>query len=88
MKRASKKKVIQKNQIHEKDTGSAQVQIGILTQRIKDLTKHLETHPKDDHSRRGLLMMVGRRRKLLNYLKIHRGKEYEAIAEALKLKKN
>ena len=88
MKRTSKKKVIQKHQIHEKDTGSAQVQIAILTQRIKELTQHLESHPKDDHSRRGLLMMVGKRRKLLNYLKIHRGKEYEAISDALKIKKN
>jgi small subunit ribosomal protein S15 len=88
MQRRKKKNVIQKHQMHDKDTGSAQVQVAILTGRIKELTKHLEDHPKDDHSRRGLLMMVGKRRKLLNYLKMHRKKEFETVTDALKLKKN
>lgn len=87
MQRHKKKKIIQKHQIHEKDTGSTQVQIAILSERIKELTAHLADHPKDDHSRRGLLMMVGKRRKMLNYLKQHHKKEYEQLAESLKITK-
>lgn len=87
MQRNKKKKLIQKHQIHEKDTGSTQVQIAILSERIKELTVHLADHPKDDHSRRGLLMMVGKRRKMLNYLRLHHKKEYEQLAEALKITK-
>ena len=61
--------VITNNRLHEKDTGSPEVQIAILTTRINDLTGHLKIHKKDHHSRRGLLKMVGHRRNLLNYLK-------------------
>lgn len=82
-----KKKIIKKTAIHPKDTGSHQVQIAILTERIDDLAKHLEKHPKDNHSRRGLLMMVGRRRKLLNYMRSSHKKNYEELLEKLNLRK-
>lgn len=87
MKRDHKKKIISKNSMHPKDTGSHQVQIAILTERINELSKHLEGHPKDNHSRRGLLMMVGKRRKLLNYLKGSNKKSYEELLEKLDLRK-
>lgn len=64
-----KEDVIKQHQKHEKDTGSAEVQIALLTERINHLTDHFRTHSKDFHSRRGLLKMVGQRRRLLNYLK-------------------
>ncbi len=64
----SKAKIIKENQINEKDTGSANVQIGILTKRIDDLAGHLKKNPKDAHSRRGLLKMVSKRRKLEKYI--------------------
>lgn len=63
-----KNQVITANQLHEKDTGSPEVQIAILTKRINDLTEHLKVHKNDHHSRRGLLKMVGRRKNLLGYL--------------------
>lgn len=87
MKREHKKKVIGTHALHSKDTGSHQVQVAILTERINELSKHLEKHPKDNHSRRGLLMMVGKRRKLLNYLKSSHKKGYEEILEKLNLRK-
>lgn len=87
MKREHKKKVITKHALHAKDTGSHKVQVAILTERIGELSKHLETHPKDNHSRRGLLMMVGKRRKLLNYLKNADKKNYEELLEKLDLRK-
>lgn len=87
MKRAQKKQVIQKFSTHPKDTGSPQVQIAVLTERINDLSTHLEDHPKDNHSRRGLLMMVGKRRKLLNYMRINAKEDYETILGKLKLRK-
>lgn len=87
MKRDHKKKVITGNAMHAKDTGSHQVQVAILTERINELSKHLETHPKDNHSRRGLLMMVGKRRKLLNYLRTSSKKGYEELLEKLNLRK-
>ncbi len=87
MKRDKKKKVIKDFSAHQKDTGSPQVQVAILTKRIEELSQHLEEHPKDNHSRRGLLMMVGKRRKLLNYLRLHKKSEYETILEKLKLRK-
>jgi small subunit ribosomal protein S15 len=65
----NKKKLIDKFKLHETDTGSPEVQVGLLTYRISSLTEHLKIHKKDHHSRRGLLMMVGRRRRLLNYVK-------------------
>lgn len=87
MKRTAKKKVIESYAVHPKDTGSPQVQIAILSERIQELTKHLEEHQKDNHSRRGLLLMVGKRRKLLNFLRLNNKTEYEKISEKLGLKK-
>jgi small subunit ribosomal protein S15 len=87
MKRDDKKKVIKKHALHPKDTGSPQVQIAILTERINQLSKHLEGHSKDNHSRRGLLMMVGKRRKLLNYLRLNEKEIYEELLGKLKLRK-
>ncbi len=86
MKRPEKKKLIQNFAVHPKDTGSPQVQIAILTERIKQLSAHLEEHSKDNHSRRGLLMMVGKRRKLLNYLKLNEKEVYDELMGKLELK--
>ena len=87
MKRAAKKKIITSNAKHAKDTGSHTVQVAILTERINQLQAHLDKHAKDNHSRRGLLMMVGKRRKLLNYLRNKDKDEYEALIKKLKLRK-
>lgn len=87
MKRTEKKKVIKNFAVHPKDTGSPQVQVAILTERINQLSKHLETHAKDNHSRRGLLMMVGKRRKLLNYLRLNAKEQYEELVTKLQLRK-
>ncbi len=86
MKRSQKKKIIKKHATHERDTGSPQVQIAILTERINKLSEHLKNHDKDNSSRRGLLSMVGQRRKLLNYLKIHDPKGYEQLTAKLKIR--
>ena len=69
------------------DTGSPQVQIALLTQRINDLTAHLQTHAKDHHSRRGLLMLVGRRRRLLDYLKVKDAQRYADLIKRLNIRK-
>jgi small subunit ribosomal protein S15 len=82
-----KAEVVRDFRLDENDTGSAQVQIALLTQRINDLTEHFRLHPKDHHSRRGLLKMVGRRRRLLDYLKRTDVEEYRRILEALNLRK-
>ncbi|MFH1452465.1 MAG: 30S ribosomal protein S15 [Armatimonadota bacterium] len=82
-----KEKVIEENRVHEKDTGSPEVQIAILTERINQLTGHLNTHKKDHHSRRGLLMMVGRRRGLLNYLMKKDINRYRVIVKKLGLRR-
>ncbi|MBA4337049.1 30S ribosomal protein S15 [bacterium] len=87
MKRAEKKKIITKYAQHEKDTGSPEVQVAILTERIQEVQDHLAVHSKDNHSRRGLLMMVGKRRKLLNYMRLNSKDSYEAIIDKLKLRK-
>ena len=71
----------------ENDTGSSEVQIALLTERIKELTEHLKVHPKDNHSRRGLLKMVGKRRNLLNYLAKPDINRYREIAQKLSLRK-
>ena len=71
----------------EKDTGSSEVQIALLTERIKELTEHLKVHKKDNHSRRGLLKMVGKRRNLLNYLEKNDVEKYREIVEKLGLRK-
>jgi small subunit ribosomal protein S15 len=82
-----KSKVIEQFQTNEGDTGSTRVQIAILTRRINDLTEHFRTHAKDHHSRRGLLKMVGRRRRLLDYLKRKDVDQYRRILEELNLRK-
>lgn len=87
MKRDTKKKVITKHSKHQKDTGSAQVQIAILTERINELTEHLKEHKKDNHSRTGLLKMVGKRRKLLNYYKAKQPEAYQDLIKTLDLRK-
>ena len=81
-----KAKFIESFRVHEKDTGSADVQIALLTQRINDLTEHLKTHDKDHHSRRGLLMLVGRRRRMLEYLKCEDIERYRGIVAKLGLR--
>ncbi len=83
----NKKELIDRFKTHETDTGSPEVQIGLLTHRISYLTEHLKIHKKDHHSRRGLLMMVGRRRRLLNYVKNNDIKRYRSIIEALGLRR-
>ena len=79
--------IIEKFKKHQEDTGSSDVQIAILTERINALTEHFKAHKKDHHSRRGLLRMVNRRRKLLDYLKKHNVEEYQNILDKLKLRK-
>lgn len=81
-----KAKIIDQHRLHESDTGSPEVQIAILTKQIQDLTEHLKEHKKDHHSRRGLLKMVGRRRRLLNYLKDDEISRYRSIIEKLGLR--
>lgn len=82
-----KSKTIAEFRIHEKDTGSADVQVALLTQRINHLTEHLQVHKKDHSSRRGLLMMVGQRRRLLEYLKSKDFHRYQAVTQKLNLRK-
>ena len=79
--------VIEDNRIHEKDTGSPEVQVAILTARINELTEHLKIHKKDNHSRRGLLKMVGRRRNLLDYLQKKDVERYRALIAKLGIRK-
>ncbi len=82
-----KQSVIEKYQLHENDRGSAPVQIALLTNRINDLRSHFEDHKGDHHSRRGLLRMVGRRRRLLEYLKRTDLERYRSLIEDLGLRK-
>ena len=82
-----KQEIIQKFAAHEGDTGSPEVQIALLTERINHLTEHLKEHKQDNHSRRGLLKMVGKRRGLLDYLKAKDIERYRAIVAALELRK-
>lgn len=84
---ASKPETISHFRIHEKDTGSPEVQIALLSGRIGTLTEHLTAHKKDHHSRRGLLMLVGRRRKLLEYLKRTDVERYRTVIDRLGLRK-
>jgi small subunit ribosomal protein S15 len=81
-----KEAVIKKYQLHESDRGSAPVQVALLTERINDLTDHFRTHKKDHHSRRGLMMMVGKRRRLLDYLKTNDLDKYRQLIEDLGLR--
>jgi small subunit ribosomal protein S15 len=82
-----KQKLISKFQRDHKDTGSTEVQIAILTKRIKSLTEHFKSHKKDNHSRKGLLGLVSRRRKLLKYLKREDYQQYLKLIQELKLRK-
>ena len=83
----AKQEIIGAHGRHETDTGSAQVQIALLTQRINELTEHLRTHAKDHYSRRGLLKLVGRRRRLLNYLQRNDLEGYRALIKELGLRR-
>lgn len=83
----AKAEVIEGVKLHQSDTGSPEVQIALLTSRINQLTGHFKVHKKDHHSRRGLLMMVGQRRRLLEYLKREDFKRYQGVLEHLGLRK-
>lgn len=82
-----KQEVIKEYATAEADTGSPEVQVAILSERIRNLTEHLKAHKKDFHSRRGLLMMVGQRRRLLDYLKRKEATRYERLVERLGLRR-
>jgi small subunit ribosomal protein S15 len=82
-----KPEIIAEYKTHEKDTGSSEVQVALLTARINHLTEHLRTHRKDFHSRRGLLQMASRRRKLLDYMKRHNLAKYTELLQKLNLRK-
>jgi len=82
----AKAKVIKPVQKNSKDVGSVEVQIAMLTQRINELSTHLDTHKKDNHSRRGLLQMVGKRKRLLSYLKDNDFSSYEKVVKTLELR--
>ncbi len=87
LEKEKKKEIVAKYRLNEKDTGSPEVQIALLTERINYLTEHLKTHKKDHHSRRGLLKMVGQRRRLLDYLVGRERARYERIIQELGLRK-
>ena len=87
MTKERKQEIINTYKREEKDTGSPEVQIALLTERIAELTEHLKVHQKDNHSRRGLLKMVGKRRNLLNYLAKKDIQRYRDIAQKLSLRK-
>ena len=79
--------LIGKHRTHDSDTGSPEVQVALLTERIRYLTEHFQVHAKDHHSRRGLLKLVGRRRRLLGYLRKHHGDRYRALIAELGLRR-
>jgi len=83
----NKKNITKEHGLHETDTGSASVQIGLLSKSIEELARHLKKHAKDNHSRRGLLKMVGKRRRLLNYLSKNNPKAHGLVIKKLNLKK-
>lgn len=87
LKKKEKDKIIKKYKTHGKDTGSPEIQVALLSEEIKSLQSHLKKHPKDLHSKRGLLKMVLKRRKLLTYLKKESTKRYEKIIKEIGLKK-
>ena len=87
IRKEEKTAVIEANRTHESDTGSPEVQVAILTARIQQLTEHLREHPHDNHSRRGLLKMVGKRRKMLDYLAKKDIERYRAIIAKLGIRK-
>ena len=83
----AKKEILDRFKLHEKDTGSPEVQIALLTSRIQYLTEHFQVHKKDHHSRRGLLKLVGQRRRLLNYLKKRDLEKYRVLIKDLGIRK-
>jgi len=83
----SKREIIGENRLHESDTGSSEVQIALLSKRIDELTEHFKVHNKDHHSRVGLLKLVGRRRRLLNYLRAKDIDRYRAVVKKLGLRR-
>ena len=85
--KAKKNEIIKNFGIHEKDTGSSELQIALLSERINSLTEHFKTHKKDHHSRHGLIKLVGRRRKLLDYLKREDNEKYQKLIKKLKLRR-
>jgi small subunit ribosomal protein S15 len=87
LEKEKKEQIIEEYQRHEGDTGSAEVQVAILSKRITELTDHLRTHKHDESSRRGLLKLVGRRRRLLSYLRRKDYQNYLALTEKLKIRK-
>ena len=87
LKKETKEKLIKEHGIHNKDTGSSDVQIALLSEEIESLASHLKEHPKDIHSRRGLIRMVVKRKKLLSYLKKEDEKRYNEIVKKIGLKK-
>jgi small subunit ribosomal protein S15 len=87
LKQEEKTKLIGEHKLHDADTGSADVQIALLTEEIKKLLAHLKKHPKDVHSKRGLLKMVSKRRKLMKYLKKQDEKRYNGLVKKIGLKK-
>ena len=87
LEKSVKTEIIEQYRVHEGDTGSPEVQIAVLTKRIRDLTEHLKVHKKDNHSRRGMYKMIGRRRNLLNYLKKNDIERYRTIIEKLGIRK-
>lgn len=80
-----KEQVVKKFALHEGDTGSPEVQVALLSKQIDELTEHLKVHKKDNHSRRGLLQLVGKRRRLLQYLKENEKERYDTLAKKLKV---
>lgn len=87
LKQNKKSKIIKEHRTHDSDTGSPEVQIALFTKEIEELTNHLKQHPKDNHSRRGLLKMVSKRRRLLDYLQKEDEKSYKKVIKKLGLKK-
>jgi len=83
-----KEKIIKKYRLHDKDSGSSEVQVAVLTEQIKELTEHLKEQPKDNHSRRGLLKMVSKRKSLMDYLKKKNPESYSSTTKKLGLKRN
>ena len=80
--------VISANAVHEGDTGSPEVQVAILTERIRNLTEHLKMHPKDHHTRRGLMQLIGKRRSMLKYIKNRDIEEYRSLIKKLGIRDN
>ena len=88
MLKSEKTEIIKKYARHEGDTGSPEVQIAVLTKRINDLTEHLKTHKKDNHTRRGLMKLIGKRRGLLKHIKERNIEEYRALIKKLGIRDN